>query len=98
MAVQQEQGPSPGGRGGELPWLAVLLVVAGGLGATAAGWWRTGTGVVALGLLLGAALRLGLPPRRAGWLVVRSRAFDAALLLTLGLAVLALAITIPRPA
>lgn len=96
--MQVDERARGSGRGGELPWLAVLLVVAGGLGATAAGYWRTGAGVVALGLLLGALLRLVLPPSRAGWLVVRSRAFDAALLLGLGAAVLGLAITIPRPA
>lgn len=95
--MQVDERVRGGGRGGELPWLAVLLVVAGGLGATAAGYWSTGAGVVSLGLLLGALLRLVLPPSRAGWLVVRSRAFDAALLLGLGAAVLGLAVTIPRP-
>ena len=95
-----DEGPArPGPRArDELPWAAVLAVVVTGLAATATGHWRTGAGVLGLGLLLAAGLRLGLPPRSAGWLVVRSRSFDATLLLALGLGVLALAVTIPRPA
>jgi hypothetical protein len=77
--------------------VVVLLVVAGGLAAASQGHWRLGSGVVALALLLAGALRLVLTPQRAGWLVVRSRAFDMALLLGTGLALLALAATIPRP-
>lgn len=76
---------------------AVLLVVGAGLAVASRGYWRTGAGTVALGLLLAATLRISLPPRAAGWLVVRSRVFDAALLLGAGFGVLALAITIPRP-
>lgn len=83
---------------GQAPSAAVLLVVAGGLAIASRGYWRTGAGTIALGLLLAATLRLSLPPRAAGWLVVRSRAFDAFLLLGAGFAVLALAITIPHPA
>lgn len=75
-----------------------MLAVAGaGLVLVATGSWRGGAGVLALALLLAAGLRLGLSPRRAGWLVVRSRAFDAGLLLLLGFAVLALSVVIPRP-
>ena len=73
-------------------------VVAAGLLAAGRGHWRVGSGTIALGLALAAVLRVVLPPRRAGWLVVRSRAFDALLLLGAAGAVLALAATIPRPA
>jgi hypothetical protein len=80
----------------ELPALSVLLVV--GVGVFGAGVlhdWRVGSGVIGLGLCLGAALRLTLPARQAGLLVVRSRGVDAAVMLTLGLALVALANTIP---
>lgn len=81
----------------QAPALAVLAVVGAGLALASQGHWRMGAAGVAFGLLLAAALRVSLPPRSAGWLVVRSRAFDAALLLGLGVGVLALAVTIPRP-
>jgi hypothetical protein len=88
----------------ELPTLAVLAVVAAGLVIVAlvshvfgfAGW-RAGAFVVGLGLLLAAGLRLTLRERQAGFLVVRSRGFDAAVLLVLGFALVALANTIPGP-
>ncbi len=89
-----------GRRGGglrQLPAIAVLTVVTAGLLLAARGHWRVGSAVLGLGLLLACVLRLVLPSARAGWLVVRSRAFDGALLLLTGLAVLALAATIPRP-
>lgn len=80
----------------ELPLLTVLLVV--GAGVFGAGFfhaWRTGSTVVGLGLVLGGGLRLGLPARRAGLLVVRSRPVDATVLLVLGLALVGLASSIP---
>ena len=83
----------------ELPLVAVMLVVAVGLfGAGVLHTWRLGAGLVGLGLCLGAGLRLTLPARQAGLLVVRSRGVDAAVLLVLGLAVVALANAIPAPA
>ena len=90
--------PSLPGPVRQAPTLVVLAVVAVGLAVASRGYWRTGAGTVALALLLAGGLRLSLPARRAGWLVVRSRAFDAALLLGAGFAVLALAVTIPHPA
>ena len=80
----------------QAPSLAVLVVVGVGLAVASRGYWRTGAGTVALGLLLAGCLRLSLPARAAGWLVVRSRALDGTLLLLGGFAVLILAITIPR--
>ena len=82
----------------QLPTLTVLAVVAGGLAiiAVVADRWRLGAIVVGLGLLLAAGLRLTLRERQAGFLVVRSRGFDAAVLLTLGFALVALANTIPE--
>ncbi|MEO6204671.1 MAG: DUF3017 domain-containing protein [Mycobacteriales bacterium] len=80
----------------ELPILAVVLVVGSGLfAASVLHTWRWGSGIVGLGFCLAAALRLTLPSRQAGLLVVRSRGVDAAVLLVLGLAVVALANAIP---
>jgi hypothetical protein len=86
----------------ELPTVAVLAVVAVGLAVGAlvhrvldVPGWRVGGFVVGIGLLLAAGLRLTLRERQAGFLVVRSRGFDAAVLLVLGFALVALANTIP---
>ena len=81
----------------QLPALAVLAVTALGLVLAAAVDWQLGGFVLGLGLLAGAGMRLALPARTAGWLAVRTRGLDAAVLLVLGFAVLALANTIPRP-
>lgn len=80
----------------QLPTVAVLTVVAAGLVAGLADWQLGGL-VVGLALLLAGGLRLSLPPEAAGWLVVRTRGLDASLLVGLGLAVVALATTIPEP-
>ena len=80
----------------ELPTLAVLAAVATGLAVGAFVAWRAGAIVVGLALLLAAGLRLSLRERQAGFLVVRSRGFDAAVLLILGFALVALANTIPE--
>jgi hypothetical protein len=81
---------------GELPLLLVLAVVAVGLVTAGARHnWRFGSAVVGLGLMLAAALRLALPARQAGLLVVRSRPLDAAVLLVLGFALVTLAESIP---
>ena len=82
----------------ELPTLAVLAVVALGLAAAALDRWQLGTFVIGAALLLAAGLRLTLRERQAGFLVVRSRTFDAVVLLVLGFALVALANTIPSPA
>ena len=79
----------------QAPTLAVLAGVAAGLVLSAAVDWRRGTVVVGLALLLAAGLRLSLSPQQAGWLAVRGRGFDAALLLALGLGVVALATSVP---
>jgi hypothetical protein len=78
------------------PLLAVCAFVAAGLVAVAAlGWWQLGTGIVGVGFCLAAALRLVVPREHLGDLVVRSRTFDATVLLVLGFGLVALANTIP---
>jgi hypothetical protein len=81
----------------ELPAAAVLALVAVGLlvGALADDGWRPGALIIGLALLLAAGLRLTLRERQAGLLVVRSRSFDAGVLLVLGFSLVALANTIP---
>ncbi len=79
----------------QLPSLLVLAVAATGLALATSAGWQTGTRVLGLAFLLAAGLRLSLPARSAGWLVVRTRGLDAAVLLVLGFAMVALAETIP---
>ena len=80
----------------ELPLTVSVAVAVLGLVLVAAfDRWRLGSGVVGLAFCLAAALRLTLPARQAGLLVVRSKGVDAAVLLTLGFALVALANTIP---
>ena len=81
----------------QLPALSVLGLAGLGLLLAVALDWQVGAFVIGLALLIAAGLRLTLPPRTAGWLAVRTRGLDAALLLALGFAVVLLANTIPRP-
>ena len=84
--------PTPGW---QLPSVLVLAVVGAGLLLATNVGWQTGTRVLGLAFLLAAVLRLSLPARSAGWLVVRTRGLDSAVLLVLGIAVVVLAETIP---
>ena len=80
----------------ELPLVLSMAVAAAALVLIAVfDRWRLGSAVLGLAFCLAAALRLTLPARQAGLLVVRSRAVDAAVLLTLGFGLVALANTIP---
>lgn len=79
----------------QLPAVLVLALTGVGLVLGATADWQLGALVLGLALLLAAGLRLTLPVRQAGWLVVRTRGMDAAVLLALGFAVIVLANTIP---
>ena len=79
------------------PSLLLLSLVGLGLALATQVDWALGARVVGLAFLLGACLRTTLPAARAGWLVVRTRPLDVAVLAVLGAASLALAQTIPRP-
>lgn len=81
----------------QLPALYVLALAGLGLLLTAVVDWQVGAFAIGLSLLIGGGLRLALPVRTAGWLAVRTRGLDAALLLALGFTVIVLANTIPRP-
>lgn len=70
----------------------VLVIAAIGLLLVAMSHWRSGVGVLGISALVGGAARLVLPDAALGVLAVRSRMFDAAFMLTLGVAFEALAI------
>ena len=81
----------------QLPLLAVLLVVVGGLLLVTFRHWRMGLVVLGLALVVAGLLRLVLPVRRAGFLAVRSRPVDVVLLTGAGLALAGIAQSIPFP-
>jgi hypothetical protein len=81
----------------QLPLLAVLVVVGVGLAVVALGYWRKGIVIVGLALIAAAVLRALLPVRRVGFLAVRSRPVDVALLAGTGLALTVIVLTIPFP-
>jgi hypothetical protein len=83
-----------------LSWLPYLLVLAGIATGLAVAWNAsrdalTGAAVIAATLLFAALARLVLPPRYAGPLCTRSRAYDVLALTVLGGGVLAIVLTLP---
>ena len=72
--------------------VGLFLVVAFAL--VAAGYWRRGALVMAIGVGAAAALRLTLTDERAGLLVVRTRTFDVLTTASVSAAVLYIAWTI----
>ena len=80
-----------------LPYLIALAGAAVGLFIAWQGWQRAGrgTGVVGGALLVAAVARLVLPPRYAGPLASRGRAWDVATFAVLGAAVLGVALSLP---
>jgi hypothetical protein len=79
----------------QLPLLSVLAAVGVGLLLVTFEYWRRGLVVMGLALIGGAALRLALPLRRAGFLAVRSRLVDVLLLGGTGLVLVVIALAIP---
>jgi hypothetical protein len=80
---------------GEWVFGAVLLAVLVGLVAVGKHYWRTGLSLIGLALFVAGLLRAFLPVRRVGLLAVRSRPFDTLLLLTVGVALVALVFSVP---
>ncbi|CAM3035820.1 DUF3017 domain-containing protein [Prescottella defluvii] len=74
--------------------LAVLLVVAAALVLVLADRWRRGAFVLGGAMLLAAFLRGVLSPDRVGLLEVRGKGFDVAAMTVVGVAILALAVSI----
>lgn len=79
----------------QLPLLLVVAIAAIGMVLVWIGHWRWGAALVGIGLCFGAAERLVLSKRSAGLLQVRTRAFDVTVLLSMGVAVIALAAAVP---
>lgn len=79
------------------PIIVVLVGVAIALTLVALDYFRRGSIVLAGSVLLAAFLRLLLPDREAGLLVVRSRRVDVVILGTLGVLLAVFAFWVPPP-
>lgn len=81
------------------PWPLVLVLsgVAIALVLVALDAFRRGAVVLGASVLLAAFLRMLLPEDQAGWLAVRSRRIDVAVLGVLGLAITVAAFIVPAP-
>ncbi len=79
----------------QVPFILVWAVVLVGMGLIATEYWRRGLTIVGAAAVLAGILRLVLPTRRAGWLVVRSRTVDVLCFEVLGVALAVTAIAVP---
>ncbi|EOD69347.1 DUF3017 domain-containing protein [Amycolatopsis vancoresmycina] len=78
----------------QLPFAAVLLVVAVAALRIFQYHWREGAALIGVALLLAAALRAVLPTARAGLLAIRGKIVDVVTFTALAAAVLYVALTI----
>jgi len=81
-------------------WWPLVLVLSGvaiALVLVALDAFRRGAIVLGASVLLAAFLRMLLPEDQAGWLAVRSRRIDVAVLGMLGLAITVAAFIVPAP-
>ena len=90
----------PNSAAAALAWLPYLIVLAGAVIGLVLAWLGSGragqgAGVVGGALLAAALARLLLPPRYAGLLATRGKALDVAAFAVLGIAVLAVALSLP---
>ena len=76
-------------------YIAIMGVVGAGIAVAVLSDWRVGVRIMAGGLAVAGLLRLVLPQRDAGMLAVRPRAVDVALFVSVALALVLLAGTIP---
>ncbi|MGE0220962.1 DUF3017 domain-containing protein [Mycolicibacterium sp.] len=79
---------------GQWPILVVGVILVAAFGLVAAGYWRRGALVMAIGVAVAAALRLTLSEDRAGLLAVRTRTVDFLTTATVSAAMLYIAWTI----
>lgn len=77
-----------------LPLVAVTLVITAAVILILADRWRRGAFVFGGAMLLAGVLRWILEPDEVGVLAVRSKAFDVGAMLTVGGAIMALAVSI----
>lgn len=81
----------------DIPFLVVLAILAAGfiLVRVAPQHWLRGVLIIGADLILAGALRLLLPARRAGILVVRGRLFDTITYVGLGVLVITFGLSLP---
>lgn len=79
-----------------IPLLVVLVGLVGGLVVVAFGHWLAGCLIVGTFVGIGGLERLLLPKERAGLLQARSRFFDVIALIGMAVAIIVLAIAVPR--
>lgn len=79
----------------QLPLLFTLVAVAVGVLLVTVEHWRQGLVVVGAAVLAAALLRLLLPLRRVGFLAVRSRGVDVALMGLTGLVIVVISLSLP---
>jgi hypothetical protein len=98
---QQGRQGRQGGRGRQIlakqwPFILVCAGVAAGLAVTFfLDRFRRGTVLIAASVILGAWMRALLPSKRVGLLRVRGKAFDVATMAVLGVALAAVALSVP---
>jgi hypothetical protein len=82
----------------DTPFIAVLLLAAGGVAYSAyePTHWLRGIEVVALAMLLGATLRALLTERQAGLLAIRHRGFDVSCYFVLGAGIVGIGLLLPH--
>ena len=82
----------------ELPYIAVLVVAAAGIGyaTVVSQHWLRGVGVVGAALIGAGLLRSSLSDAQAGLLAVRQRAFDVTCYLLLGGAIIGVGLVLPH--
>lgn len=82
---------------GHLAFAIVAAAVLASLGAVALGQFRIGAVGLAASVLGAAVIRAAVPEHYAGWLAVRARWVDVAVLGALGAALLVFALIVPPP-
>jgi len=82
----------------DIPFLVVVAVLVAGfvLIRVAPEHWLRGVLIIGADLITAGVLRLVLPARRAGILVVRSRPFDTVAYVGLGVLVITFGVLLPR--
>lgn len=79
------------------PITVVLIVVAVSMVLVATNHFRRGSVLLSAAVLIAAFLRLLLPKEDVGWLAVRARVTDVAVLGVLGVALAVLSLWVPEP-